>query len=85
MCKNYYMNATLDRERLRRTAPSVFATRPYEGMSERYRFIHTSDKAKPFDFIEARMFLMASFEIGDMFYHVLTDHGHPIREIVLGE
>ena len=35
------MNA-LTMEQIQQTAPSVFATQPYEGMSSRYRFIPTS-------------------------------------------
>ena len=36
-------NATLSRNDLRQTVPSVFATTPWEGMSESYRFIPTAD------------------------------------------
>lgn len=35
------MTAILDREQIRKIAPSVFATQPYEAMSHRYRFIGT--------------------------------------------
>jgi hypothetical protein len=37
------MTATITRDQLRHTVPSVFATTPWEGMSPTYRFIPTSD------------------------------------------
>lgn len=37
------MTAILSAEQLRCSVPSAFATRPYEGMSRRYRFIPTSE------------------------------------------
>ncbi len=33
----------LDRDTLRRTVPSVFATRPIDGVSDRYAFLPTSE------------------------------------------
>lgn len=35
--------ATLNNEQLLRSAPSIFATRPWHGVSERYRFVPTID------------------------------------------
>src|SRR4051794_4763531 len=35
------MNATLDRDTLRRTAPSVFAATPWDHVSSNYRFVPT--------------------------------------------
>jgi hypothetical protein len=34
---------------------------------------------------ELGRFLMATYEIGNAVFHILTDHGNTIMEIVLGE
>jgi len=40
---SFHIPQVLDRDQLRRIAPSVFATEPYRGMSDRYAFIPTSE------------------------------------------
>jgi hypothetical protein len=43
MIANHNTTPVLDRDTLRRTAPSVFASSPWQGMSESYLFIPTAD------------------------------------------
>jgi hypothetical protein len=45
------------------------------------------EKPKPsrIDYAAIGKYLLAAFEYGDTAYHVITDHGHHITEIVMGD